>query len=316
MRLYFVSDIHGSQTCWLKFLGSAKFYEADTIVVGGDITGKFVVPIVTEPNGKITAVFNGLKRRVDDDAQLAQLKKQIAGSGSYWFETSREEHAEYETDPARLDALFHRLVLERAEGWVALADERLAGSPVRCIVNCGNDDFFEIDDVLEASTAIDVPEGRVLELGSGLEMIGVGYANLTPWNCPRDLPEPELAAHIDAAATQLSDPERAIFNVHVPPYGSELDTAPRLTEDLQLVVTPSGEPELIAAGSTAVREAIERYRPLLGLHGHIHESKGLRHIGRTLVANPGSEYQEGMLHGVLVDFDQSGAVKHAELVTG
>jgi len=51
----------------------------------------------------------------------------------------------------------------------------------------------------------------------------------------------------------------------------------------------------------AVREAIEKYKPLLGLHGHIHESRGVVNIGRTLCINPGSEYGEGIIRGAIVD---------------
>ena len=47
---------------------------------------------------------------------------------------------------------------------------------------------------------------------------------------------------------------------------------------------------MIHAGSTAVRASIEKHQPLVGLHGHIHESKGFVTLGRTLCLNPGSEY--------------------------
>ncbi len=316
MRLYFASDIHGSQTCWLKFLRAGSFYGADVIVVGGDITGKFVVPIVTGPDGRITSRFQGIERRIRGESDLVTLRKQIAASGAYAFEASREEVEMHERSPERLEALFHRLVLERVEQWVALADERLAGSGVHCIVNTGNDDFFEVDEILDASSAISVPEGRVIELDGGVEMIGCGYANLTPWRCPRDTSEDALAERIADAVGQLRDPARAIFNFHVPPHDSGLDTAPRLTDDQRMVLGPSGEPEMVPVGSTAVRAAIEAHEPLLGLHGHVHESRGVGRLGRTVVVNPGSEYPEGILHGALVDFNHDGRIERAQLVSG
>lgn len=316
MRLYFVSDIHGSHTCWLKFLRSASFYGADVIVVGGDLTGKFIVPIVTEPDGRVTCTFRGVKRRLRNDEDIATLRTQIAASGAYAFEGTREEVDALQASPACMEELFHRVVLERVEHWMRLADERLAGSDVRCVVNAGNDDFFAVDDVLASSNRVSVPEGRVLDLGHGVEMVACGYANLTPWRCPRDIPEDALAERIADAIAPLRDPSRAIFNFHVPPFDTGIDTAPRLTEDHRPVLGPTGEPQMVPVGSTAVREAIEANAPLLGLHGHIHESRGIRRLGATTVINPGSEYAAGVLHGALVDFDRKGRIRQAQLVSG
>ena len=68
-------------------------------------------------------------------------------------------------------------------------------------------------------------------------------------------------------------------------------------------------------GSSAVRSAIEKHQPLLGLHGHIHESKGFVKIGRTFCVNPGSEYGEGILRGVIIDLED-GKVKNFLLTQG
>jgi len=206
-------------------------------------------------------------------------------------------------------------VLERIERWVALADERLAGTGVRVLVSGGNDDFFEVDDALRTSAVIEVPEERVVDLG-GHELIGLGYANQTPWDCPRDLPEPALAAKLEQLADRVQDMERAIFDVHVPPYGSGLDLAPQIDGDFNLVMSASGEQQMIPVGSTAVRDAIERFQPLLGLHGHIHNSQGIKRLGRTTVVNCGSEYQDGILDGALVDVNSKRGKVTAQLVAG
>jgi Icc-related predicted phosphoesterase len=117
------------------------------------------------------------------------------------------------------------------------------------------------------------------------------------------VPEEELARRIDEVVAQIpsSDLPTAIFNFHCPPYGSGLDLAPRLDETLKPVVI-GGVVETIPVGSTAVRSAIERYQPQLGLHGHIHESRGAQRLGRTLCLNPGSEYQDGILRAAVIDF--------------
>lgn len=315
MRIYFCSDIHASRRCWKKFLASAKFYDADIIVVGGDITGKFIVPIVRQPKGYHTAKFMGVERRVENKEEMQQLKLRIADSGQYWSEMTPDEQEWYAGDQARVDELFHKLVLDRVTEWLTEADEKLRGTGVRCLVSGANDDFLEVDDALKNSEVIEDPNGRVIDLPDGYQILGMGYGNPTPWPCPRDIPEAELAVRIDEAAKGVRDPGKTIFSLHVPPIGTGLDLAPRLDENLQMVVNGGG-PEMIPVGSTATRDAIAKYRPLLGLHGHIHESKGVKKLDGIPVANPGSEYGEGILDGLLIDIHPKKGLRKVNLVTG
>jgi uncharacterized protein len=315
VRIYFATDIHGSTKCWLKFLAAARFYGADVLVMGGDITGKLLVPLVRDRKGRLRAEFLGIERKPKNDRAVEELKSQIENTGYYWCELSADDYEQLSHDRSGVDELFKDLVIARVRRWVALAEERLGGDGVRIVVNAGNDDFFEVDDVLSASSLIERPEGRVVRLGD-VELIGVGYANLTPWNCPRDIAEDELSERIRAAADSIEDPRRAIFDIHVPPYDTKLDRAPRLDGELRPVMTASGDPEIVPVGSTAVREAILEYRPLLGLHGHIHESPAVDRLGSTTVINPGSEYGEGILRGALVDLTANGTIERTELVIG
>ena len=315
MRIYFCSDVHASRKCWKKFLNSGKFYGADHLIVGGDITGKFVVPIVERGGDRYTATFMGIERRVSGAEELEALRTRIADAGQYPFVTTPDELAEHEGDRSRIDALFKRLVIERAEQWMREAEEKLRGTGVRCFVSGANDDFFEIDDVIAASEAVEDPNGTVIELEGGYELLGMGYGNPTPWACPRDVPEEELAERIDKVAATVRDMDRAIFSLHVPPLGSGLDLAPKLDDYLRPRVGGAGL-EMIPVGSTATRDAITRYRPMIGLHGHIHESKGIKRLGGVTIANPGSEYGEGVLDGLLVDIDPRKGVTNVELVTG
>jgi Icc-related predicted phosphoesterase len=315
MRIYFCSDIHASRRCWKKFLASASFYDAEIIMVGGDITGKFIVPIVKHPKGYHTAKFMGVERRLDNREEMQQLKLRIADSGQYWAEMTPDEQAWYGEDQARVDELFHTLVLERVTEWLEEADEKLRGTGIRCFVSGANDDFLEVDDALKHSEVIEDPNGRVIDLPDGYQILGMGYGNPTPWPCPRDIPEAELAQRIDAAAAGVRDPGKTIFSLHVPPLGTGLDLAPRLDENLQMVVNGGG-PEMIPVGSTATRDAIVKYRPLAGLHGHIHESKGVKKLDGVPVANPGSEYGEGILDGLLIDIHPKKGLRKINLVTG
>jgi Icc-related predicted phosphoesterase len=315
VRIYFCSDIHASRKCWKKFLNSWKFYEADTIIVGGDITGKFVVPIIRTGPNTYKATFLGVERKIESVEQLEALKTRIADAGQYWFITDPEEYAELEKDRARIDDLFRKLVVERAQEWMAEADQKLKGTGVRCFVSGANDDFMEIDDVIASSEVIEDPNGKVIELADGFELLGMGYGNPTPWACPRDIPEAELAERIDKVAENVHNMDRAIFNLHVPPLGSGLDVAPKLDDYLRPRLGAAGL-EMIPVGSTATRDAITKYRPLIGLHGHIHESKGIRKLDGVTITNPGSEYGEGVLDGLLVDIDPNKGLRRVELVMG
>lgn len=315
MRIYFCSDIHASRKCWKKFLNTWKFYDADHIVVGGDITGKFVVPIVERGGGTYTATFLGIERTAHDGAELEELRTRIADAGQYPFVTTPDEYADYEGDQPKIDRLFKQLVIERAEEWMREADEKLRGTGVRCFVSGANDDFFEIDDVIASSDLVEDPNGRVIELEGGFELMGMGYGNPTPWACPRDVSEQELTERIDAVARQVRNTDQAIFSLHVPPLESGLDLAPKLDDYLRPRVGAAGL-EMIPVGSTATRDAILRYKPMIGLHGHIHESKGVKKLDGVTIANPGSEYGEGVLDGLLVDIDPRKGVTRVELVTG
>ena len=204
-------------------------------------------------------------------------------------------------------------MLDNVERWMALGDERLAGTGIRCIVSPANDDIFELDPIIERAKHLELGEANTIEL-DGFTLVSTGYANPTPWNTYRELPEPELRERIDGLVAQVADPHRSIFNFHAPPYGSNLDNAPKLDADMNYV---SGGQALIPVGSRAVRESILAYGPPLSLHGHIHEGKGAVKLGSTLAVNPGSSYEDGILQAAIVDLDtKKGTVKRYLLING
>jgi Icc-related predicted phosphoesterase len=108
-------------------------------------------------------------------------------------------------------------------------------------------------------------------------------------------------------------PEKTIFSLHCPPYGTGLDDAPELTEDMSLKHAGHATRPV---GSTAVRQAIEDFQPALSLHGHIHEARGSSRLGRTLCINPGSSYEQGQLLGAVVELDGKKKVKKFVLTSG
>jgi len=312
LALYYTSDVHGSERCFLKFLNAAKFYGVDTLILGGDLTGKVLVPIV-QTDGHWEMTFLGRHEVLRSVEEVEEAEKRIRFNGFYPYRCDPEELARMEADPAYAERIFRRVMRESVERWVRLAEERLRGTGVRCFVMPGNDDEFEIDEVLNRSDVVINPDGAVIEI-DGYQLLSLAWANPTPWNSPRELPEEELAARIERLARELDPHRPAIFNLHCPPYDSTLDSAPQLREDLSIVMV-GGQPNLIPVGSRAVRDAIERYQPVLSLHGHIHESRGAVRIGRTLCINPGSAYGEGVLHGALVVLEDDRVASY-QLVSG
>jgi Icc-related predicted phosphoesterase len=312
LKLFYATDVHGSDRCFTKFVNAAAFYGADAILLGGDLTGKAIVPLVRE-NGVHRGVFLGEDVGAEGEA-LVELEKKIANAGYYSFRCDPAEEKALRPDPAAREALFLRLMRERLERWVALAEERLSPQGVPCYVNSGNDDPREIDEVLEASDWVQFLEGRVVTLPDWTEVASCGYANRTPWDCPRDVDEDELARRLDAVIAGVADPERAIFNFHCPPYDTGIDAGPKLDESLRMT-SGAGGAEMQPVGSTACRAAIERYQPLLGLHGHLHESRGVHKLGRTTCLNPGSEYNEGILRGALIEL-RKGRLRSHQFTAG
>jgi uncharacterized protein len=313
-KIFFATDIHGSDRCFRKFLNAGKFYQVDTILLGGDITGKMIVPVVEEQSGRYYAQLFGRKRVVNAEG-LAGLNKFIADAGFYPHPMTVEEISVLKQDPAGVSDLFSKLISQTMSQWIELAEERLAGTGIGCIIAPGNDDPFFIDDVLGSSTSVINPDQRVVELPGGFQMISVGYSNRTPWDSPRELDEEDLAALIDREAAKLPDPGRAIFNLHVPPKDTPIDQAVALDQEFRPVMR-GGSPVITGVGSSAVRQAITRFQPMLSLHGHIHESRGEARIGRSLALNPGSEYSEGVLRGVIVTLSQKKGVRGYQLVAG
>ena len=312
-RVFFATDIHGSETCFRKFLNSAKFYEADIIVLGGDMTGKALVPIVSNGDARYHCILQDQRHDFGPD-DLERYERMVRDRGLYPFRTSEAALSELKRSPDRLQALDRQSILDVVEQWVALADERLAGTKIRAFVCPGNDDMPEIDEILHASERLEVGEGRAIDLDQGFQILSTGWANRTPWNTDREEDEDDMARRIAAMVAQATaSPEKLIFNFHCPPHGTALDEAPELTEDLGVV---GGGRVLAHVGSTAVREAIEATQPLLSLHGHIHEARGAARLGRTLSINPGSAYETGDLQGAVIELDGQGAVKRYRLTIG
>jgi Icc-related predicted phosphoesterase len=313
VRLFFATDVHGSEACWRKFINSGKHYEADVLILGGDMTGKAVVPIIDNGGGKYTFHMQDVKRDIDGADALALDKRAIRDHGYYPVVMTAEERNEFTSEPDKLDELFHSQMRQTVEEWVAWADERLEGSGIQCIVCPGNDDRHDIDAILAASKTMQVGEGNVLDLPGGYQRASSGWTNLTPWDTPREEDEPLLKARIEGIVAQATvSPDRLVLGLHCPPYDTQLDVAPKIDWE---TLTVKGQ-DVAHVGSTAVKEVIEQVQPILSLHGHIHESRAAVRIGSTLAINPGSSYVEGTLSGCIVELDGKKKLKRYRLTMG
>jgi len=312
-KSFYASDIHGSELLWRKFINAAGFYGVEVLIMGGDVAGKAVVPILSRNTSFYAPAVTGEQAFTED--QLPALESRIRDLGLYPYRMTVDQLAEVEKDRGAIDALFLQIMRETLERWIHLAEERLQGKRVRLYVMLGNDDEPALREILASSPLVVDPEDRVVELGEGFQMLSCGFANPTPWHSPREMPEEELQRHFENLVSQLGDPTRSVFNLHVPPIRTAIDTAPIIDENLSPVIQ-GGSILMGPAGSEAVRAVIEKYQPLLALHGHIHESRGTVKIGKTVCINPGSAYGEGVLHGVLFELDKRKGLKRYQLTSG
>ena len=311
-KLFFATDIHGSDICWSKFLNAGKFYEADVLILGGDMTGKAVIPVIHQggSNYKLTLLEQEFNTTNEDE--LKDMVKRIRSRGYYPYMTDPDEIRELERSPERVGGIFKQEVLKVVQQWMDLADKKLEGTNLRAYCSPGNDDMEEVDEVIRCSKRVSLVEGEVTQLDAHHEMIASGWSNFTPWNTHREESEDQLKVRYEAMISKLKDPHNAIFDIHVPPYKSGLDDAPELDKNLRPVLAGQS---LQPVGSTALREAIQKTQPLLGLHGHIHEGRGATRIGKTLCINPGSMYEQGTLLGTLVKLGKN-KIENYVLTTG
>ncbi len=313
--IFFATDLHGSEVCFKKFVNAAAFYKADVLLLGGDITGKMVVPVVEDGAGRYRARLHGQEHELHSES-VEDFERRAWNAGLYTRRMTPDEHLHYAEHPEAVEGLFSEVVTRTVRRWVDYAHDRLKDTEVVIYNAPGNDDPAEVDAVLQehGGDRFRFVEGEVVEIAKGHEMLSTGYTNHTPWNTHREYTEEQIADRLQEMVGRLENPSTALFNIHVPPHNSRIDSAPMLDEDL-VVQTSAGTQLTAPVGSTAVRTALEEVQPLVSLHGHIHESGGATKIGRTLAINAGSEYGEGILHGVLVTVGGGRLLRH-QAVTG
>lgn len=301
--MFFSVDVHGAESVWRKWLRVPELYEADALLLCGDLTGKSLVPLISRGSGKWNAYYFGRNWTLQEGSELDAMEKRIMDSGSYTLRCSPDEVKELQNDPTAVERVMMAMIKDRMASWMEMLIEKVDLSAVDAIVMPGNDDDWEIDDVISSFQdrgvrwCLDEPVSVL-----GAPMISLDYVNPTPWDTPREDSEKGLRKRIRKLVKKLDDPQRAIFNFHAPPHGTMLDLAPEL-DSSRKPVTVAGQVNFVHVGSRAVTEALEKYRPMIGLHGHIHESSGHDKVGDVTVVNPGSEYGEGILRGYIIEIE-------------
>jgi len=270
----------------------------DTLILGGDMTGKAIIPIIAQGNDTYKVTLLEQVTFLNTKEEVAKMVQTIQNRGYYPYITDPDEVQALSSTPGMTDKLFLDQVIQTMQRWMEYADAKLSGTGIRCYVCPGNDDIFEIDAVIAASKSVRSLEGQVIELDEHHEMANSGWSNPTPWETHREEPDEALLTRLEKVISMVKNPSQAVFNFHAPPYGSGLDEAPELTKDLRPAYAGRS---MIPVGSHAVMKVIDKYQPMLGLHGHIHEGKGTRKYKKTLCINPGSMYEQGMLNGAIIE---------------
>lgn len=313
MRFFYATDIHGSEICFKKFLRAATFYKAEMLLLGGDYTSKqltFIVALGHRWEVEIRGKLNILETR----SELADFRSALLNQGVLTSVVSQDEFQELNRSETLKASLYEKEMRIALSRWRELAEasrKKYGGQQILTIP--GNDDPQFSDEYLGSGPFCSLHR-RSLALDSAVRIVGVGGSNPTPWKTFREFSEEEIRRFLDETWSLPTDAMQTILMVHVPPWRSGLDNAPKLNVDLSYDLS-LGETQRVPVGSTAVRKFLEEHSPAVALFGHIHESSGMTRIGRTLCINPGSSYWQGVLRGCKFSVN-SGGVENFQLVEG
>jgi Icc-related predicted phosphoesterase len=282
--------------------------------MGGDLTGKAIAPIV-ERDGAWIAEVLGERYVGRDERELEELRQRLRRRGLYDVVMTEDEIARLTVDPSGIEDAVRRAMKESLARWIRLAEERLERDGLTAFIMLGNDDPPELAEILREGTRLKYVGEDVSEVPGGFELVSCGYSTPTPWQSPREISDEELGELIRGLIELVSDKRRAIFNLHCPPRDTQLDQAPLLDEEFRPKAGPGGM-RMGPVGSVSVRTLIEKHQPMVGLHGHVHESPGVETLGLTPCVNPGSLYEQGILRGALVELDRNAGLRSWQLVEG
>lgn len=83
MKIFFATDVHGSEICWKKFVNAGKFYEVEVIILGGDMTGKAIVPIIAQGGDKYKVTLLDQETTLEGPEEVERMSNIIRNRGYY-----------------------------------------------------------------------------------------------------------------------------------------------------------------------------------------------------------------------------------------
>ncbi|MFP3279018.1 MAG: metallophosphoesterase [Candidatus Micrarchaeota archaeon] len=313
VKFFFSSDLHGSEVVFNKLINAASFYNVKHIIVGGDLTGKILVPIVKDSNNIYKLNMFGEQKKVKEK-ELEDVKHELRAAGEYYTVMEKEEYEAVADNKEKMQELFLKEVISSLAQFIEKASNKLRPLGAKIYIMPGNDDFEQVADFLEknANESVVSLDGKIVDI-EGYEFLGYGYSNPTPWHTPREKEEDTIYKELKRLAEKVEQ-EKSVFVIHPPPIDTKIDKAPKLDSELRQEIS-AGYMNVVSAGSVSVRRIIEEYAPIAGFHGHIHESAGIDYIkaknGRMVpVLNPGSAYSSGMLNGIIAEIEDGKLTKY------
>jgi Icc-related predicted phosphoesterase len=180
-RILYGSDFHGSEAVFRKFISAAFQYKANVLIVGGDVTGKAMVPIVHQGNGVYVGHLFGRREELSTQDQLDKFRKTVSNVGFYPIVVEKDEAAALESNQEILNARFEAEMCQRVRQWMILAHEKLLPADIQLFFMPGNDDLQSIDAVIDEFDHVHNPDMHRYDILGGYEVVGNSNANMTPW---------------------------------------------------------------------------------------------------------------------------------------
>ena len=247
-KIYFVSDIHGSERCFRKFLNAGPLYKADVMIMGGDLAGKELLIISKKIGGSgYSFIVNGKTFDIETDEELKEAKQFIADLGFYSYVGQSEDIQNMQAEET-FETFMETLMRERMLKWLEIADQKLSALKMPLYWMLGNDDPQSWAPYLRDCPWGTYTEDGIIKIDDHHEMISWGYANPTPWQTAREQSEEELLVTLEEKISSIENIDNAIFNLHAPPFESGLDEAPLLNDEW-VPQSEGGQVKMVPVGS-------------------------------------------------------------------
>ncbi len=299
MRILFVSDLHSSADVWQKAIENAISNKVDLLILAGDHTGKYLVPIYPKDLG--WASFYREKEYIfESKSEVRQFRTNLEGIGIYTKDMNFDEIEMMKKDKSYFNQIFDEVIIEHFEKLFRDLEKITNQAKNKILISLGNDDPFYLNEIFDKleNDQIFIGHENIVEIGEN-HFVNFEYSPPTPWSTPRELSEKKIEKKLNALIEDVTNKEKMIFNLHCPPYKTTLDMVPKLDNNLK-PVTKGGDVLYNHIGSTSIRKIIEKCQPICSFHGHVHERPGKIEIGKTYCFNPGSEYDQGIFKGYII----------------